>query len=237
MEDSPSLQRVLAALRLMKERSAGEVPILGTVMSPFSLPVMQLGFGRYLELIYERPAAFRELMRINEDFCVDWANAQLEAGATAICYFDPVSSPDITPKADYPATGGAIARSTLSRIKGPTATHLASGRCLGIIDHLAGTGTAAVGVSCLEDLAAVKAACRGKLSVLGNLNGIAMRTWSPETAARQVREAIAEAAAGGGFILSDNHGEIPWQVRDEVLLAISEEVHASGRYPLSGSTR
>jgi uroporphyrinogen decarboxylase len=219
---------------MMKERSRGEVPIIGTVMSPFSLPVMQLGFDRYLELIYGRPELFQELMRINAAFCVEWANAQLEAGATAICYFDPVSSPDITPKASYHCTGSAIAQDTLARIKGPTATHLASGRCLGIIDELARTGTAAVGVSCLEDLSAVKAACRGKLCVIGNLNGIAMRTWSPEFAARQVRHAIAAAAPGGGFILSDNHGEIPWQVPDEVLLAISEEVHVQGSYPLAG---
>ncbi len=29
-----------------------EVPIIGVVMSPFSLPVMQMGFEKYLELIY-----------------------------------------------------------------------------------------------------------------------------------------------------------------------------------------
>ena len=60
-----------------------------------------------------------------------------------------------------------------------------------------------------------------------------MRTWSPETAALQAREAIAAAAPGGGFILSDNHGEIPWQVSDEVLLAISEEVLTRGNYPMA----
>jgi methanogenic corrinoid protein MtbC1 len=48
--DSPSLGRVLATQRLLRERSRGEVPIIGTVMSPFSLPVMQLGFERYLEV-------------------------------------------------------------------------------------------------------------------------------------------------------------------------------------------
>ena len=155
VEDSPPLQRVLAVQSLLKERSRGEVPIIGTVMSPFSLPVMQLGFDRYLELIYERPQLFQELMRINQEFCVAWANAQLQAGATAICYFDPVSSPDITPQALYGSTGAAVARATLPRIKGPVATHFASGRCLGVVDELAQTGTAAVGVSCLEDLSAV----------------------------------------------------------------------------------
>jgi len=36
----------------------------------------------------------------------------------------------------------------------------------------------------------------------------------------------------GGFILSDNHGEIPWQVPEEALLAVSEAVHTWGNYPL-----
>src|SRR6185369_8382880 len=179
-----------------------------------------------------RPDLFRRLMTVNSEFCANWANAQLEAGATAICYFDPVSSPTIIPRNTYLTTGFEVAKATLSRIKGPTATHMASGRCLGILDDLTLTGTAAVGVSVLEELAAVKAACRGKLTVLGNLNGIEMRTWTPEMAAGKVREAIAQAAPGGGFILADSHGEVPWPVSEEVLLAISDAVHTWGRYPI-----
>jgi len=70
---------------------------------------------------------------------------------------------------------------------------------------------------------------------MGNLNGIEMRHWSVEKAEQKVREAISKAAAGGGFILSDNHGEIPWQVSDEVLLAISDATHKWGKYPIKVS--
>ena len=86
-------------------------------------------------------------------------------------------------------------------------------------------------VSGLEDLAEVKAACRGKLTVLGNLNGIEMRRWTGAEAEAAVRKAIAQAGPGGGFILSDNHGEIPWQVPDEVLLTIAEATRRWGVYP------
>ena len=89
-----------------------------------------------------------------------------------------------------------------------------------------------MGVSVLEDLAEIKAACRGKLTVLGNLNGIEMRRWTEKDAEKAVKEAIAKAGPGGGYILSDNHGEIPWQVPDEVIMAISEAVRKWGRYPL-----
>jgi uroporphyrinogen decarboxylase len=232
VEKTPCLARVLEAIALMKARVGDDCPIIGVVMSPFSLPVMQMGFDRYLDLMAERPALFESLMAVNEAFCAAWANAQLAAGATAICYFDPVSSPTIVPPELYRRTGFEVARRTLAKIQGPTATHLASGRTLPVLADIAQTGTAVVGVSGLEDLAQVKAACKGKLTVLGNLNGIAMRRWSPEEAQTAVRQAIAQAGHGGGFILADNHGEIPWQTPDEVLFAIAEAARRWGTYPL-----
>jgi len=229
---TPCLVKVLKATELMKARVKDDCPIIGVVMSPFSIPVMQMGFGPYLELMFQQPDLFERLMRFNEDFCVAWANAQLEAGATAICYFDPVSSPTIVPRNRYLSTGFAVARRVLGKIKGPPATHLASGRVLPIIDDIMQTGAAVVGVSCMENLAEIKAACRGKITVLGNLNGIEMRRWSPAEAENHVRLAISQAASGGGFILADNHGEIPWVVPEETLLAIAEATRNWGTYPL-----
>ena len=232
VEDALCLQKVLESTRRLKESVGETVPIIGVVMSPFSLPVMQMGFDKYIELMYEQPAQFDLLMRINEEFCVRWANSQLSAGATAICYFDPVSSTTISTREMYLKTGLEIARRTLSRINGPTATHMASGRCLSIVGDIAQTGTAIVGVSAEENLKMLKDECRNRLTVMGNLNGIAMRRWRPEQVEAEVKQAIRQAGAGGGFILSDNHGEIPWQVPEDVLMALSESVHRWGRYPL-----
>jgi uroporphyrinogen decarboxylase len=233
VEKTPCLQRVLKSAQMLKDKMGDDVPIIGVVMSPFSLPVMQMGFDKYIELMYERPDLFDHLMKINEEFCARWANAQLKAGSTAICYFDPVSSTTISTKEMYRKTGFEVAKRTMARIKGPTATHMASGRCLPIIGDIAQTGTAIIGVSAEENLEALKAACQNKLSILGNLNGIEMRRWSPKQAEAQVKKAISQAAVGGGFILSDNHGEIPWQVPDEVLMAISNAVRKWGQYPLN----
>lgn len=232
IRQTPCLLKVLRAIELLKARVADEAPIIGVVVSPFSLPVMQMGFGAYLELMYEQPELFEQLMRVNEAFAVSWANAQLEAGATAICYFDPVSSTTIIPRDMYLETGFRVAQRTLARIKGLTATHMASGRCRPILDDLARTGTAVIGCSAEEDLAELKAAGRGKVTLLGNLNGLEMRHWTPEQAEAAVKTALAKAGPGGGFILSDNHGEIPWPVPEEVLLAMSEAVHQWGTYPL-----
>ncbi len=230
--EAPRLSEVLKAIRMLKERVGDEVPIIGVVMSPFSLPVMQMGFEAYLDIMFEGPELFEYLIKLNEAFCVEWANAQLHAGATAITYFDPVSSPTVTTRDQYLQYGHQIAKRTLSRINGPVATHMASGLALPIVDEIAETGSAVLGVSTMEDLGELKAACCGKLTILGNLNGIEMCRWTPEEAERQVKAAIAKAGPGGGYILADNHGEIPWQVPDEVVMAISEAVRKWGRYPL-----
>lgn len=230
---SPSLAKVLATIRGLKQQVGDTVPIVGVAISPFSLPVMQMGFHAYLELMHEQPERFEKLMQVNEAFTVAWANAQLEAGATAICYFDPVASTTIVPRVLYCQTGMRVAQRTIARIKGPTATHLASGRGLGIAQDIMGTGTAVIGVSAQEDLAQWKQLASGRINLLGNLNGIEMRRWTPVQAEEHVKLAIAKAGRGGGLILGDNHGEIPWQVSEDILLAIGDAVQRWGRYPLS----
>jgi uroporphyrinogen decarboxylase len=236
ISDSPSLVKVLEIIKGLKSHAGDTIPIIGVIISPFSLPVMQMGFEAYLDLMYEKPVHFWKLMETNIKFGISWAKSQLDAGATAICYFDPISSPSCIPPDMYRKTGHIVAQRTISQIPGPTATHLASGLTLPIIDDLVSTGTLMVGVSTDEDIGEVKKACNERLRVFGNLNGIAMRNWTPDEAEAAVKEAIQKAGPGGGFILSDNHGEIPWQVPDSVLFAMADAVKKWGRYPLDWIT-
>jgi uroporphyrinogen decarboxylase len=226
------LGKVLDSITKMKNEVNDKVPIIGVVMSPFSIPVMQLGFEKYLDLMYFHQELFEKLMQINEQFCVEWANAQLDAGATAICYFDPVSSTTNIPPDLYRKTGFEIAKRTLKQINGPTATHFASGRCLPIMDDVIETGTAIAGVSSLEDIGKLKCASSGKISLLGNLNGVEMCRWTKEEATHVVSDLIKNAGKSGGLLISDNHGEIPYLVKEETLFAISDAVEKFGYYPI-----
>ncbi len=232
VSDSESLNKVLRAITLLKQSVGEDAPIFGVVMSPFSLPVMQMGFENYLNLMYEDRSSFHHLMEANQEFCASWANAQLEAGAAGIVYFDPVSSPQMIPRSLYPELAHPIAKRMIAEIKGPVATHFASGSCLPILEDVITTGTIGVGVSAEEDLGSLKSVSRGKITLIGNLNGLEMRRWTPQEAEIKVKNAIAKAARGGGFILADNHGEIPYQVPDETLSAIADAVDKWGHYPL-----
>jgi uroporphyrinogen decarboxylase len=232
--NSPGLSNILNGISLMKQEIKDEAPIIGVVMSPFSLPVMQLGFDAYFSLMADDKEALDYLLELNIEFCINWANAQLAAGATAICYFDPVSSPTVVSSEWYRAWGLPAGRRAKAGIKGPIAAHLASGRVLSIIDDLVDTGMSVVGVGSIDELPVVKDKCRNRITILGNLNGIAMTRWTPAEAETAVKNAIAQAAPGGGFILSDGHGEIPWQVTDETLSVVASATRRFGKYPLQG---
>ncbi len=61
-----------------------------------------------------------------------------------------------------------IARHCLSRFSGPSIIHMGTGRCLLMFEELISVGTAVLSANILilEDLATVKAACKGKGAVL-----------------------------------------------------------------------
>lgn len=230
--EAPGLQRALETIRQLRARAGAEIPIAGVVVGSFSLPVMQLGFERYLDLLHDAPERLEQLLAVNEAFAVEWANAQLAAGATFIVYFDPVLSPTLVPPEVARRAGLPGVRRTLARINSPSLMGLASGRCLPILDDLLAVGAAGVAVSAQEDLAVIKARCQGRLLVVGNLNALEMVHWTPAEAERHVKAALAQAARGGGFVLSDNHGEIPWQVSEDTLHATAEAARRWGQYPL-----
>ncbi len=227
-----ALEDILRAVSDLKAVVGEDIPIAGVVVSPFSLPIMQMGFEAYLELIYHRPDLLGHLLHINSRYCVDWANAQLKAGASAVMYSDPASSPGIMSMDLILRYGLPAAKYVISKINGPAMIHLASGRGLTLVDEIIRAGFVGMSASAEENLGELKGACSGKLALAGNLNALEMRHWTEKDAEAAVRKAIAQAGPGGGFVLSDNHGEIPFLVAENVLMAIAEAVRRWGRYPL-----
>ena len=229
LEGSARLLGALEAIATLRARVGNEVPVMGAVVSPFSLPVLQLGFEAYLEVMLERPLDFERLMAVNETFCLEWARAQVRAGATAMSYADPVASPTVVPLETAREKALAVARRVLPQVGVPFVFSFASGRALPLVDDLVGLGAMAVVVSAQEDLGEALERCRGRIGVVGNLNALAMCRWSIADAESAVVLALRAAGTGGGWILADNHGEIPFPVPDDVLSTIAETVRSRGR--------
>ena len=235
IDSHPRLQEVLRAIQLLVEAAEGNVPVLGVTIAPTSLPIMLMGFERYLVLLHEDPEAGRRLLEVTRAFCIQWSQAQFAAGATSVTYFDPVASPTICDDTLFEYFVEPTARRTIPELGGPAGIHLASGRVGDRLDRLIATGAAMVGVSSLEDIGEIKRQAAGRIALAGNLNGVSMASWTLEEAAETATSIIEAAGPGGGFALADNHGEIPFQVSEDVLHGVMEAARTAGRYPIEAA--
>lgn len=232
VKNTPCLIKCLKTISDLRAHAGPEVIIPGTVISPYSLPIMQMGFDKYIELMYEQPELFWQLMKVNEAFCLDWANAQFEAGADVISYVDPCAASSIMPTELYEKTGFEVAKRMILGFKGPSCYALASQSAQSILPLMKKTGAVAVAAGYVDDMHSVKKSVQNELAVLGNLSGIEMCKWSPQDAENAIKHIIKTSGAGGGIVISESTGEIPFHVKEEVLLAISEAVMTWGQYPL-----
>jgi len=232
-EEVPGLRRTLEVTRRLAARVEGACPVLAAVVSPFSLPAMQLGLPRWFELLHEQPDVAARLVGVNESFTVAWANALAAAGAAPLVFFDPVASPELVPEPIYQRLARASLRRCLAAIKAPVIVGYASASSLARVPDAIAAGAIAIMGSPLEPLPALAAACADRLTVIGGLDSIALARATPAQAAATARAAIQAVGRGGRFLLCEHHGEIPWQVSEEVLDAIAATVHRHGRYPLA----
>lgn len=234
-EDVPGLRRTLEITRALSDRVAGACPVLGAVVAPFSLPAMQLGLPRWFELLHEAPRVAAHLVQVNEAYTLAWGGALAAAGAAPLLFFDPVSSSELVPDPIYRALALPSLRRCLAAIPAPVVLGFASARCLDRVPGAIDAGALGLVASATEPLAAFKAACRDRLTLLGGLDAVTLAASTPDRAAATARAAIQAAGRGGRFLLCEHHGEIPWQVPEAVLDTVAGAVHEHGRYPLAAT--
>lgn len=223
-------RNTLVIIRGLKAEFETTMPIIGGVVSPFSIPIMQLGFGKYLELLYNSPDEFKVLMKVNSEYCIKWANAQLAAGATFIVYFDPLASTDMIPRNLYLKMGFPVAKDTLDRFNGPYAYHYVSASSTKTFGDVAKLNPLVIGINARDNIGDLIRNHPTGPTILGNMSGINMVNWSKEEAEKQVKKIVDEVKPLGRFILADNHGEIPYAVGNATLEGISSGVNKFGRF-------
>ena len=110
------------------------------------------------------------------------------------------------------------------------------GRCAALMDMIASAGVDLVDPferppsGDTPDLGAVKRAYGGRLAIRGNLHAHkTLLRGTPEDVEREVRECIAAAAAGGGFILASGDGVIAGTPHENIFRMV-EAGRKYGRY-------
>jgi uroporphyrinogen decarboxylase len=204
---------VLEAIRLVKARLAGRVPLIGFAGAPFTLAsyvVEGRGSRHYVHtktLMYQDAAAWHLLMERLAEATVDYVREQVAAGVEAVQLFDSwvgCLAPD-----DYRAFVLPHMRATLGAIAatGVPVIHFGTGTAA-LLELMREAGGDVIGLDWRVDLAAAWARLGADVGVQGNLDPVALFA-SPAEIRRRVAAVLERAGGRAGHIFNLGHGVLP----------------------------
>lgn len=230
---APLLKETLKATQILKREVAGEYPVIGAAIAPFSLPSMLMGTEKFMSLLLDdeniRKKYFSKLMKEMINYTVKWSNMQAEAGADAIVLADGMASNTVITRKLFETYALPIVVETIKQIKLPVIYEFV-GSCVNFIDLIKNCGAAGVILDHSDSLAEARKNLGGsKLMIMGNLNNISSLNWSKLKMQIEVRKVLQEME-GHPFIVSFQGPEAPYHMPLELVEEMIATVKNYGKY-------
>lgn len=240
----------LKATRIVANEIGDKAFIVGRAdQGPFSLAAMLLGMEEFLFRLAQAdgarsgrrnsggdPELAKKLHRLLEfalEVTTRYAYAQIEAGAHMTSIGESLSGPDVCSPKSYRTFEWAYAKRMVNNLKAHNielAYHIC-GDATAIVPDMVETGAAVLELDYKIDMSLVKAATRGRTTVLGPVDpsGV-MALGTPYDVEDAAQEAIALLGEGGGLILGPGCALPPRTPPDNVH-ALIEAAKKYGVYP------
>ena len=195
--EEPPIQAVLDALCLLRQALGDRVVIVGKVMGPWTLSYHMMGVEEFLVSTIKDPARAQRSLEALLPVPIDFARAQVRAGADIVCLADHATGGMVSPIM-YRDMLLPLHQEIVQEIGCPTVLHC----CGNTTDRL--RDFAQTGIDCYHFESQVEiydavAAAAGRMTLIGNIN-------NPETLLRGTPEDVAAACRravhGGVQILS-----------------------------------
>jgi MtaA/CmuA family methyltransferase len=174
---------VLEAIRWCREHYGSTVPVISSVLGPYTLAGYSYGLQNLMILMLSDSSAYANLMGKLTELVTQYAQAQLAAGAHVVQAADPMASGDLISSNHYARLVAPYHRKLFSELKGPSILHI----CGKITDHLPYIGEIGVNGLSFDEKTDISAAShlREKLALIGFVPTSVLRNGDPEEVRRQ----------------------------------------------------
>ena len=197
----------LEAIRVFKERSGGDTPVMGWVEGALAEAADLRGVSQLMMDLIERPEWVVELLEFCTEQAILFAKAQVAAGADMIGLGDAVAS-QVSPDM-YAAYALPYEQRIFSAVKQAGAVprlHIC-GNTSWILEHMAQSGADIIDLDWMVDLPTAAAVFGDGPVICGNMDPVGvMLQGSPETVVMSVTECLK---TGGSRCISMAGCEIP----------------------------
>lgn len=223
---SPRMLDRLRAIRLMRERVGDDIPVMGWVEGAMAEAADLRGDSNLLFDLYDRPEWVRELLELCCQVGIDFARAQIEAGAHIIGMGDAITS-QISP-AMYREFGLPYEKRVFDAVQDMDAIarlHIC-GNTTKIVPDMVESGADIIDLDWMVDWAGATAGFGDQVSFLGNFDPVSvMLQGTPEDV---YRATVRCAEVGGPRSISAAGCEIPDSTPHENLRACARALRDLG---------
>lgn len=235
------LRENLKATRIVARELGDQAFIIGRAdQGPFSLAAMILGMEEFLLALALATASpddvltikLHRLLEFSLAVTTRYAYAQIEAGAHMTSIGESIAGPDVCSPQAYRAFEWDYARRLTQGLAadGIRLAYHICGDATRIVDDMVATGAAVLELDYKVDMPAVKAATRGRATVLGPIDPSAvMALGTPDDVRQAARQAIDLLGEGGGLILGPGCALPPATPADNIH-ALIEAARTYGTY-------
>jgi [methyl-Co(III) methanol-specific corrinoid protein]:coenzyme M methyltransferase len=157
---------VLNAVSELRRRYDQEVPIVASIVGPFSLASKLFGFDNFLVWIVQQPEWVHTVMEALTPLATRYAQALVEAGADAIIVGEAGSSGDLISGAMYGSFIAPYHAQLCPAIPAPTILHIC-GKSTRHTKHIADTGATAYNFDEGVDIHAARQNMSGRVRLTG----------------------------------------------------------------------
>jgi [methyl-Co(III) methanol-specific corrinoid protein]:coenzyme M methyltransferase len=188
--EKPALKVVLEAIALLRKEYGDRVAIVGKAMGPWTICYNVIGLQDFLIMTCTAPDTVKKFLDAYKEVSIKFANAQITAGADAVCLPDHATGDLVSPQT-YREFLVPVHKEMLGRIGGPTILHIC-GDCSDRLDIFAEENYDAYHISWEVDLKKAIATVNGRMSLIGNVNNAqTLLRGTPDDVYKQAREAIS----------------------------------------------
>jgi len=220
-QSSTRMREIVRTVEAYRERVGGQMAIMGWVEGPIAEAADLRGVGTFLLDLLDDPDWCCELMDLCTDVAIDFARAQIDAGADTIGIGDAIASqvsPDLYNTLILPRELRLV--DAIRRMGAVVRLHI----CGNITHLLPGIATLPIDILDVDhmvDMIKVRESVGSRVALSGNIDPLDVMRGKPETIRNHVLQTYA--AVGRPFFV--NAGcEIPPGTPEENLLALCEPI-------------
>jgi len=187
--EKPSMKVVLDAIALLRKEYGDRVAIVGKGMGPWTICYNVIGLQEFLIMTCTEPETVKKFLDAYKEVTIKFANAQIAAGADALCLPDHATGDLVSPQT-YKEFLVPVHKEMLSRIGGPTILHIC-GDCSDRLDIFAQENYDAYHISWEVELKKAIETVDERMSLIGNVNNAqTLLRGTPDDVYKQARAAI-----------------------------------------------